>query len=65
MLDPTHPALTGRTDDAILDALIFAAATPSITDVLVGGRHVVRDGQHVARRDIVERWHRTASRLTA
>jgi formiminoglutamate deiminase len=65
VLDPTHPALTGRTDDAILDALIFAAATPSITDVLVGGRHVVRDGQHVARRDIVERWHRTASRLTA
>jgi formimidoylglutamate deiminase len=63
VLDPTHPALTGREGDAILDALIFAAATPCITDVLVAGRHVVRDGQHIARRDIVQRWHRTARRL--
>jgi cytosine/adenosine deaminase-related metal-dependent hydrolase len=55
VLDPTHPALTGREDDAILDALIFAAATSCITDVLVAGRHVVRDGQHIARRDIVQR----------
>jgi hypothetical protein len=31
--------------------------------VLVAGRHVVRDGQHIARRDIVQRWHRTARRL--
>jgi formimidoylglutamate deiminase len=64
VLDPMHPALTGREDDAILDALIFAAATPCITDVLVNGRHVVRDGRHIARRDIVQRWHRTVRRLT-
>jgi formimidoylglutamate deiminase len=64
ILDPSHPALTGRTDDAILDAMIFAAATPCITDVIVGGRQIVRDGQHIAHRDIVERWHRTAARLT-
>jgi formiminoglutamate deiminase len=64
ILDPAHPALTGRDHDAILDATIFAAATPCITDVLVGGRHVVRNGRHVARRAIVDRWHRTAARLT-
>jgi len=63
VLDPTHPALTGRTDDAILDALIFAAATPCITDVLVGGRHVVRDGEHIARNQILAAWRQTASRL--
>jgi formimidoylglutamate deiminase len=63
VLDPTHPALTGREDDAILDALVFAAATPCITDVVAAGRHVVRDGQHIARRDILQRWHRTANRL--
>jgi formiminoglutamate deiminase len=64
ILDPAHPALTGRTDDAILDAMIFAAATPCITDVLVGGQHVVRNGQHIARRDIIERWQSIAPRLT-
>jgi formiminoglutamate deiminase len=64
ILDPSHPALTGRTDDAILDALIFAAATPCITDVLVAGRHVVRDGRHVARDQILATWQQTACRLT-
>jgi len=63
VLDPSHPALTGRDHDAILDAMIFAAATPCITDVLVGGRHVVRDGRHIARDQILAAWQQTAGRL--
>jgi formiminoglutamate deiminase len=64
ILDPAHPALIGRTDDAILDALIFAAATPAVTDVFVGGRQVVRDGHHVARDRILAAWRQTAGRLS-
>ncbi len=64
VLDPTHPALTGRTGDAVLDALIFAAATPCITDVLVAGRHVVRNGRHIARAQILTAWQQTLNRLT-
>lgn len=63
IIDPDHPALLGREDDARLDALIFAAATPCITDVLVGGRHVVRDGRHIARDRILDAWRHTARRL--
>jgi formiminoglutamate deiminase len=63
ILDPAHPALMGRSGDAVLDALVFAAATPCIADVVVGGTHVVRDGQHIARDRIVARWQRTAERL--
>ena len=63
VLDAAHPALTGRDDDAILDAMIFAAATPCITEVLVGGRLVVRDGQHIARDKIVAAWRKTSRRL--
>ena len=64
ILDPAHPALTGRTDDAILDAMIFAAATPCIIDVLVGGNHVVRAGRHIASDRILTAWQQTAHRLT-
>ena len=64
VLDPTHAALTGRNNDAILDALIFAAATPCITDVLVGGHHVVRNGRHIAREQILTTWQQTAHRTT-
>jgi cytosine/adenosine deaminase-related metal-dependent hydrolase len=41
ILDPALPALAGRTADAILDDLIFAAASPCVTDVLVAGEQVV------------------------
>jgi len=64
VLDPMHPALAGRSDDAVLDALIFAAATPCIADVLVAGHHVVRGGRHIARDRILADWRRTAQRLT-
>ncbi|MFA9429321.1 formimidoylglutamate deiminase [Egicoccus sp. AB-alg2] len=30
-----------------LDTALYAAAAPDVTDVVVGGREVVRDGQHV------------------
>jgi formimidoylglutamate deiminase len=65
VLDPAHPALIGREGDAVLDALIFAAATPCIADVVVAGRHVVCNGRHIARDRIVRAWQQTATRLTA
>lgn len=49
VLDDTHPALVGRSGDALLDAWIFAAATNPVRDVYVSGRQVVRDGRHIAR----------------
>ncbi len=63
ILDPAHPALTGRAGDSILDAMIFAAATPCITDVLAGGKHVVRAGRHIARDEILTAWQQTVRRL--
>jgi formimidoylglutamate deiminase len=63
VIDPAHPALLGRDEDTLLDAVTFAAATPCITDVVAGGRHVVRDGRHVARDAILSAYQRTAHRL--
>jgi cytosine/adenosine deaminase-related metal-dependent hydrolase len=63
VVDPAHPALLGRNEDALLDAMMFAAATPSITTVVVGGRHVVRDGRHIARDTIVARYQRAIQHL--
>lgn len=63
VVDPVHPALLGRDEDALLDAMIFAAATPCITDVVGGGRHVVHDGRHIARDGILAAYQRTVRRL--
>ena len=46
-LDPGDPMLAGKEDDFILDTLIFAADRTAISDVFVGGRHVVKAGHHL------------------
>ncbi|MEM6578871.1 MAG: formimidoylglutamate deiminase [Pseudomonadota bacterium] len=47
------PELTARRGDAWLDSLIFGGrGDRHVTDVWCAGRHVVRDGRHVAREDI-------------
>lgn len=63
VLDREHPALLHKTGDAILDSWIFAARGTAVRDVIVGGRHVVSDGRHVARAAIAARFQRTIARL--
>lgn len=48
-LDPDHPALAGRTGDALIDSWIFCGDRSCVRDVWVAGRKVVVDGHHVAR----------------
>ena len=55
-LDLDHPALTGRKDDALLDAWIFAARASAVDCVWRQGRKIVRHGRHRARDEIVERY---------
>ena len=62
-LDADHPALLGRAGDGWLDAWVFAAEGGCVRDVLVGGRRVVADGQHVERSAIVAAWAARAARL--
>lgn len=56
VLDGDHPALVARSDDALLDAWIFAAAGNPVRDVWVAGRQVVVEGRHVARDRVEAAW---------
>jgi formiminoglutamate deiminase len=40
--------LAGARDAELLDAAVFAGAAADVRDVIVGGRFLVRDGQHVS-----------------
>jgi formiminoglutamate deiminase len=46
------PALAGLTEDFLLEAAVFAAGRHDVTDVVVAGRPVVRDGQHLLVGDV-------------
>ena len=58
-LDGGHVDLEGREGDTILDAWIFAGDDRMVRNVWSAGRHMVRDGRHVAR-DAIEAGYRAA-----
>lgn len=53
----------GRRGDSILDTWIFAATDARVTDVWSAGRHVVQDGAHVARTEIIKNYRAAMMRL--
>lgn len=63
-LAPTHPTLAGKTDDAILDAWIFASGG-KVDCVWANGRKVVTDGAHFRKDAIAARFRTVMMELTA
>lgn len=55
-IDLEHPVLMALAEDALLDGWIFAADDRVVQDVWSAGRHVVRDGRHVAREPLEARY---------
>ncbi|GLT08071.1 formimidoylglutamate deiminase [Sulfitobacter porphyrae] len=53
----------GRRGDQLLDTWIFAGTDAAVSDVWAAGRHVVRDGTHVARDAITAAYRATLRRL--
>ncbi|MFT5743182.1 MAG: formimidoylglutamate deiminase [Paracoccaceae bacterium] len=62
-LDTDNEHMWGRTQDTALDAWIFAGDDRLVRDVWSAGRHMVKDGQHIARTDIIATYKRTIDAL--
>lgn len=62
-LDTGSERLHGFADDTLLDAWIFAGDDRLVTDVWSAGRHLVKDGQHIARHAILAKYLRTIDAL--
>lgn len=62
-LDDDALDLAGRSGDRILDAFIFAGDDRWVRDVWSAGRHVVRDGRHIARARLRARYIDTIADL--
>jgi formimidoylglutamate deiminase len=63
VLDTEHPAMIGRTGDALLDSWIFAGGNAVVKDMIVGGTHVVKDRRHFDEDRILKRYAETVRRL--
>ena len=65
VLDADHPLLAGRTEDAGLDSWIFSGGNALVKDVLVAGRHVVKDRRHMEEETIMRAFRSAVARLSA
>lgn len=65
VLDPSHASLVGRSGDDLLDSWVFSGDDSPVSDVLVGGTHVVRDGRHVREGAVAEAYALVARALGA
>jgi formimidoylglutamate deiminase len=63
VFDDRRPEFALAKDDAVLDAWVFAAGRTPITDVFAMGRRVVRDGAHVRRAEIEQRYRAALLRI--
>ncbi|RPF19521.1 formimidoylglutamate deiminase [Myceligenerans xiligouense] len=57
--------MAGWTRPTLLDHTVFAAAAADVTDTIVGGRHVVRDGVHQAIPDTAAELRRSIDAVAA
>ena len=64
-LDMSHPSLSGRAGDTIIDGWIFAAGGGAIDCVWAGGDKVVEGGRHRLRQAARERFNASVRRLVA
>ena len=62
-LDTSDLRLEGLAGDQLLDALVFAGRDGLVTDLWSAGRHIVREGRHVARDPVAMRFRATMARL--
>ncbi len=62
-LDTDNPFMWGRSEDTCLDAWIFTGDDRLITDVWSAGRHMVVNGEHIARDSILAAYKRTIEDL--
>ena len=65
VLDASAAALLHKAGDTLLDALIFAANTSVVRDVMVGGRFVVKNRRHDGEEAILDRYRRALGALLA
>lgn len=63
VLDTDHIDLEGKAGDVLLDTYIFAGDDRMVCDVWAAGRHLVQDGKHLQREEIIKAYRKTMLEL--
>jgi formimidoylglutamate deiminase len=57
------PSIAGASPDNLLASIVFASTRAAVREVVVGGKPIVSEGQHLFQDDVVERFNELQKRL--
>jgi formimidoylglutamate deiminase len=62
-VDLNDASIAGATNDDLISSIVFSLARTAVKDVVVGGKMIVKDGQHKHQEEIVHRFKALQRRL--
>jgi formimidoylglutamate deiminase len=62
-VDLNDPTIAGASKGDLLASIVFSASRAAIREVVVGGKPIVSEGQHLIQEEVVERFNELQSRL--
>jgi len=57
------PSIAGASPDDLLSSIVFASTRAAVREVVVGGKPIVSEGQHLIQDDVIERFNELQKRL--
>jgi formimidoylglutamate deiminase len=57
------PSIAGASSDDLLSSIVFASSRAAVREVVVGGKPIVSEGQHLIQEDVTERFKELQKRL--
>ena len=62
-VDRNDPSIAGAADGDLLPNIIFSLSRAAVREVVIGGKPIVSEGQHLKQEEIVERFNELQKRL--
>jgi formimidoylglutamate deiminase len=62
-VDLDDPSIAGASPDDLLSSIVFASTRAAVREVIVGGKPIVSEGQHLIQDEVVERFNELQKRL--
>jgi formimidoylglutamate deiminase len=62
-VDLNDPTVNGGSKDNLLASIVFSASRAAVREVVVGGKPIVSEGQHLIQEEVVERFTDLQKRL--
>jgi formimidoylglutamate deiminase len=62
-VDLDDPSIAGASNDDLLPAIVFSASRAAIREVVVNGKPIVSEGQHLLQEEVIERFNELQKKL--